>query len=88
MRSLPALEAARTRPPGPVMKEAAVRKRKEMLSNLPGVTRMHPRWEAILRGDHALSPAQRLYRRLFAVLPSPWRCKFCNAPFKIGRAHV
>jgi adenylate cyclase len=25
---------------------------------------------------------QRLYRRTFALVPSPWRCKFCNAPFK------
>jgi adenylate cyclase len=24
----------------------------------------------------------RVGRRAFALLPSPWRCKFCNAPFK------
>jgi adenylate cyclase len=25
---------------------------------------------------------QRAGRRLFALMPSPWRCKFCNAPFR------
>jgi hypothetical protein len=25
---------------------------------------------------------QRMYRRFFALFPAPWRCKFCNAPFK------
>jgi adenylate cyclase len=58
-----------------------MRKRREMLPELPGVPTMHPRWEAILRGDHPLARAQRVYRRFFALLPSPWRCKFCNAPF-------
>jgi adenylate cyclase len=29
-----------------------------------------------------LSFPQRAGRRLFAVMPSPWRCKFCNAPFR------
>jgi adenylate cyclase len=24
----------------------------------------------------------RLGRRFFALIPSPWRCKFCNAPFR------
>lgn len=24
----------------------------------------------------------RLGRRLFGLIPSPWRCKFCNAPFR------
>lgn len=43
---------------------------------------MHPRWVGILRGDSSLAPMQRLYRRMFAVIPGPWRCKFCNAPFK------
>jgi adenylate cyclase len=28
----------------------------------------------------ALAP--RLGRRLFGLIPSPWRCKFCNAPFR------
>jgi adenylate cyclase len=40
-----------------------------------------PRWEAILRGEHPLALAHRLGRRAFALLPSPWRCKYCNAPF-------
>jgi hypothetical protein len=49
---------------------------------VPGVAEMHPRWAAILRGEHPLSGAQRLYRRFFSLFPSPWRCKFCNAPFR------
>jgi adenylate cyclase len=28
----------------------------------------------------ALGP--RIGRRLFGLMPSPWRCKFCNAPFR------
>ena len=56
-------------------------KRKEQLRELPGVERMHPRWEGILRGDSTLSRMQRMYRRFFALMPAPWRCKFCNAPF-------
>jgi adenylate cyclase len=39
------------------------------------------RWEAILRGEHPLALAHRAGRRAFALLPSPWRCKYCNAPF-------
>jgi adenylate cyclase len=39
-------------------------------------------WERILRGDGAIALAVRLNRRLFALFPSPWRCKSCNAPFK------
>lgn len=54
------------------------RKRDEVL---PGVTEMHPRWEGILRGDSPLALGQRVYRRVFALVPSPWRCKFCNVPF-------
>jgi adenylate cyclase len=48
----------------------------------PGVAPMTPRWVAILRGESALGLPQRAGRRLFALLPSPWRCKFCNAPFR------
>ena len=48
----------------------------------PGIEQMHPRWEGILRGDSPLAGAQRVYRRMFALIPSPWRCKFCNAPFR------
>jgi adenylate cyclase len=48
----------------------------------PGVAPMSPRWLAILRGDSALAFPQRAGRRLFALMPSPWRCKFCNAPFR------
>jgi adenylate cyclase len=47
-----------------------------------GVAPMSPRWRAILRGDSALALPQRAGRRLFALMPSPWRCKFCNAPFR------
>lgn len=43
---------------------------------------MEPRWERILRGEHALAHVHRVGRRAFALLPSPWRCKFCNAPFR------
>ncbi len=48
----------------------------------PGVTAMSSRWRAILRGESRLALAQRAGRRLFALMPSPWRCKFCNAPFR------
>jgi adenylate cyclase len=47
-----------------------------------GGSTMEPRWEAILRGQHALAHAHRFGRRAFGLFPSPWRCKFCNAPFK------
>lgn len=43
---------------------------------------MSARWVAILSGESALGFAQRLGRRFFALMPSPWRCKFCNAPFR------
>ena len=39
-------------------------------------------WEGILRGGGPLAVAVRLNRRLFALFPSPWRCKSCNAPFR------
>ena len=45
------------------------------------IVAMHARWERILRGDSHYALAQRVYRRAFALVPSPWRCKFCNAPF-------
>ena len=48
----------------------------------PDIAQMHPRWQAILQGDHPFSRAQRMYRRMFAIIPSRWRCKFCNAPFR------
>jgi adenylate cyclase len=57
------------------------RRRRETPEVLPGVPPMNPRWERILRGDSRLARAQRLYRRMFSLIPSPWRCKFCNAPF-------
>jgi len=43
---------------------------------------MSARWVGILRGEHALARAHRIGRRTFALMPSPWRCKFCNAPFR------
>jgi hypothetical protein len=43
---------------------------------------MHPRWERILRGESAYARFQRMYRTAFALVPSPWRCKFYDAPFK------
>ena len=59
-----------------------MRLRKERPEVAPGIVAMHPRWEGILRGESPLSGMQRMYRRFFALMPSPWRCKFCNAPFK------
>jgi adenylate cyclase len=43
---------------------------------------MSERWAGILAGQHSLALPFRAGRRLFALLPSPWRCKFCNAPFR------
>jgi adenylate cyclase len=43
---------------------------------------MDERWRAVLRGETRRSMVPRLGRRLFALAPSPWRCKFCNAPFR------
>jgi adenylate cyclase len=47
-----------------------------------GILPMSARWVAILRGESALALTQRLGRRMFALMPSASRCKFCNAPFK------
>jgi adenylate cyclase len=43
---------------------------------------MEPRWQGILRGETPKALPRRLGRRLFGLIPSPWRCKFCNAPFR------
>lgn len=43
---------------------------------------MDDRWRGILRGETPMAIMPRLGRRLFALFPSPWRCKFCNAPFR------
>jgi hypothetical protein len=43
---------------------------------------MSARWVAILRGESALALPQRAGRRMFGLIPSAVRCKFCNAPFK------
>jgi adenylate cyclase len=43
---------------------------------------MSARWAGILLGEHSLGVPFRAGRRLFGLLPSPWRCKFCNAPFR------
>jgi adenylate cyclase len=48
----------------------------------PPVLPMDPRWSGILRGETPRALAPRLGRRLFGLIPSPWRCKFCNAPFR------
>jgi adenylate cyclase len=47
-----------------------------------GVVPMSARWVAILRGESALAWTPRVGRRIFGLLPSAARCKFCNAPFK------
>jgi adenylate cyclase len=43
---------------------------------------MGPRWQGILMGESPLAFGNRLGRRLFSLVPSPRRCKFCNAPFR------
>lgn len=43
---------------------------------------MGARWEGILRGQSVFALPQRLGRRLYSLVPSPHRCKFCNAPFR------
>lgn len=43
---------------------------------------MGERWRRVLRGESPLAIGPRLGRRLYGLLPSPWRCKFCNAPFR------
>jgi adenylate cyclase len=43
---------------------------------------MGARWEGILRGESPLAFGQRFGRRLFSLVPSARRCKFCNAPFR------
>jgi adenylate cyclase len=43
---------------------------------------MEPRWSGIFRGSTPMALAPRVGRRLYGLLPSPWRCKFCNAPFR------
>ena len=47
-----------------------------------GIPPMSKRWLAILRGESALAFPQRAGRRIFGLMPSASRCKFCNAPFK------
>jgi adenylate cyclase len=47
-----------------------------------GVAPMSARWVAILRGESALALTPRVGRRIFGLMPSAARCKFCNAPFK------
>jgi adenylate cyclase len=48
----------------------------------PPALPMDPRWHGILRGETPRALAPRFGRRLFGLIPSPWRCKFCNAPFR------
>jgi adenylate cyclase len=48
----------------------------------PAAPPMDPKWLAILSGESLLSFGPRLGRCLFSLIPSPWRCKFCNAPFR------
>jgi adenylate cyclase len=43
---------------------------------------MSARWVGILSGESVLALPHRAGRRVFALMPSPWRCKFCNAPFR------
>lgn len=48
----------------------------------PDLAPMSDRWVGILSGESILAFPQRAGRRLFGLMPSPWRCKFCNAPFR------
>ena len=48
----------------------------------PDPAPMSDRWVGILSGESILAFPQRAGRRLFGLMPSPWRCKFCNAPFR------
>jgi adenylate cyclase len=48
----------------------------------PDPAPMSERWVGILSGESILALPQRAGRRLFGLMPSPWRCKFCNAPFR------
>jgi adenylate cyclase len=48
----------------------------------PSVVPMDPKWRAILAGESVRALGPRLGRRAFGLVPSPWRCKFCNAPFR------
>jgi adenylate cyclase len=43
---------------------------------------MEPRWSGIFRGETPIALGPRVGRRLYGLIPSPWRCKFCNAPFR------
>lgn len=54
----------------------------QALRDLAPMVPMNERWRAILGGETAQSFAPRLSRRLFSLVPSPWRCRFCNAPFR------
>jgi adenylate cyclase len=43
---------------------------------------MSARWLGILKGESPVALGHRLGRRLFSLVPSSLRCKFCNAPFR------
>ena len=43
---------------------------------------MGGRWEGILKGESPMALGHRLGRRVFSLVPSSIRCKFCNAPFR------
>jgi adenylate cyclase len=43
---------------------------------------MSARWLGILKGESPLAFGERLGRRVFSLVPSGARCKFCNAPFR------
>jgi adenylate cyclase len=50
--------------------------------NAERIPPMSERWAGILAGQHPLAFPFRAGRLLFGLLPSSWRCKFCNAPFR------
>jgi adenylate cyclase len=43
---------------------------------------MSARWQGILKGESPMAISQRVGRRVFSLVPSIGRCKFCNAPFR------
>jgi class 3 adenylate cyclase len=72
----------RSRPKQPLRLGVIVDNTGDVVEAAPPSIPMDERWRGILRGETPLAMMPRLGRRLFALVPSPWRCKFCNAPFR------
>jgi class 3 adenylate cyclase len=72
----------RSRPKQPLRLGVIVDNTGDVVEAAPPSIPMDERWRGILRGETPMAMMPRLGRRLFALVPSPWRCKFCNAPFR------